>query len=366
MVKMAKLQWVSAAFCSAALCFTSLSVAQTVDIQYLKTKDPELYRRLMAAEQCRQQPQLNQCQTGDIAQQSAVSSAAAEPATPAEAPKAQGKWWYASSYENKGPYPTWLHATQLTADLISMNGNTEGEQFHIELDYFSRINAWTNYLTLIYQKDDVKQSDIVALDTRHYAANYGGRFDVNSTWYGQGGYIVEKDTSQSIDRQQVYYLGAGAHLLNREQMKVNTMLALGRQDDNFINVPGASIGIDSLNYSVAYFVEQLSWSVSKSIHLNQSFSWLYSLEHLPEFNSSLLTDGTSNPACLEPVSNSPDYCITDRLNKSKLEFTLELEYQINAYISLLYNYAYERYNLPWIGVEGTDTTNSLSIRARFQ
>lgn len=364
MTKMAKLQLSSGATFFAALFFISPLAAQTIDIEYLKTKDPELYRKLMAAELCRTEPEHSSCQdkTDTPSPSQAVT---AEAKTAAQTPKPSGKWWYASAYDQQGPYPQWLQAVQVTADLMTMNGNTEGEQFHAELDYFSRVNTWTNYLTLIYEKDDVKQSDVVALDTKHYALNYGGRYDFDPTWYGQGGYIIEQDTSQSIDRQQVYYLGAGAHLIANDKLNLNTMLAVGRQDDNFINVPGASIGIDSLDYSVSYFVEQLSWHISKSISLSQSFSWLYSLESLPDIEASLL-NGAANPQCMEAIANSPDYCIIDRLNKSKLEFTLGLEYQINAYISLLYNYSYERDNLPWIGVEGTDTTNSLSIRASFQ
>lgn len=361
---MAKLQLSSGATFSAALFFTTSLAAQTIDIEYLKTKDPELYRKLMAVEQCRTEPEHSSCQ--DTKPAAVVTAVPEEDKQTEPAEKPQGKWWYASAYDQKGPYQQWLHAVQLTADLMTMNGNTEGEQFHAELDYFSRKNTWTNYLTLIYEKDDVKQSDVVALDTKHYALNYGARYDLDPTWYSQAGYIIEKDTSQSIDRQQVYYLGAGAHLIANDRLNLNTMLAVGRQDDNFINVPGASIGIDSLDYSVSYFVEQLSWHISKSISVSQSFSWLYSLESLPQIDPSVLSGGTANPQCMEPIANSPDYCITDRLNKSKLEFTLGLEYQINAYISLLYNYAYERDNLPWIGVEGTDTTNSLSIRASFQ
>lgn len=294
---MTKLQLGSGATCFAALIFTSPLVAQTIDIEYLKAKDPELYRRLMAVEQCRTEPEHSSCQETKLSSAEAQATSVAE-TPPAQPPKPAGKWWYASSYDQKGPYPQWLQAVQLTADLMTMNGNTEGEQFHAELDYFSRVNTWTNYLTLIYEKDDVKQSDVVALDTRHYALNYGGRYDLNRTWYAQGGYIVEKDTSQSIDRQQVYYLGAGAHLLNSDKLDVNTMLALGRQDDNFINVPGASIGIDSLDYSVSYFVEQLSWHISKSISLSQSFSWLYSLESLPKIEASALS-GAPNPQCME-------------------------------------------------------------------
>ncbi len=362
---MVKLQLSSGATFSAALFFSSSVAAQTIDIEYLKTKDPELYRQLMAVEQCRIEPEHSSCQAAKPAS-AAVSATSATQKPAEEAEKPAGKWWYASAYDQHGPYQQWLHAVQLTADLMTMNGNTEGEQFHAELDYFSRKNTWTNYLTLIYEKDDVKQSDVVALDTKHYALNYGGRYDFDPTWYAQGGYIIEQDTSQSIDKQQVYYLGAGAHLLNSDKLNVNTMLALGRQDDNFINVPGASIGIDSLDYSVSYFVEQLSWHISKSISLSQSFSWLYSLESLPQIDPSVLSGGAANPQCIDLITNSPDYCITDRRNKSKLEFTLGLEYQINAYISLLYNYSYERDNLPWIGVEGTDTTNSLSIRASFQ
>lgn len=359
---MAKLQLGSIALFSASTFFTHSLMAQTIDIEYLKAKNPELYRQLMAVEHCRTQPEHSACK-GTAAAEEQVQTAAVKPGP--KAAKPQGKWWYASAYDDQGPSAHWQHAVQVTADLMTMNGNTEGEQFHVEADYFSRVNTWTNYLTLIYEKDDVKQSDIVALDTRHYALNYGGRYDIDATWYGQGGYIVEKDTSQSLDRQQVYYLGGGAHLITSDKVKLNNMLALGRQDDNFINVPGASIGIDSLDYSVAYFVEQLSWHISQSISINQSFSWLYSLESLPKIAESTLS-GTANPQCISAIANSPDYCIIDRLNKSKLEFTLGLEYQINAYISLLYNYAYERDNLPWVGVEGTDTTNSLSIRASFQ
>lgn len=358
---MAKLHVFSVVTFSASTFFTSSLMAQTIDIDYLKTKNPQLYQQLMAVEQCRTQPE-------HCADDAADKTAAPAPAAKAETPpaKPQGKWWYASSYADQGPVESWQHAVLVTADLMTMNGNTEGEQFHVELDYFSRKNTWTNFLTLIYEKDDVKQSDIVALDKKHYAFNYGGRYDFDARWYGQAGYIVEQDTSQSLDRQQVYYLGGGTHIINSELVDLNTMLAVGRQDDNFINSPEMSIGIDSLDYSVSYFVQQLSWHISRSISINQSLSWVYSLESLPDIEPAFVTGGAANPQCISVIATSPDYCIIDQVNKSTLGFTLGLEYQINAYISLLYNFSYEKDNLPWIGVEGTDSTNSLSIRASFQ
>ncbi|MBU1618664.1 MAG: DUF481 domain-containing protein [Gammaproteobacteria bacterium] len=360
---MAKLHFFYAATLGASAFLSSPLTAQTIDIDYLKTTNPELYQQLMAVELCRKEPENSSCQAALPKKSVAVAPEQHTKAAP-EAQKPRGKWWYDSAYDQDGLNDQWQHAVQVTVDLEEMSGNLDGEQFHVEVDYFSRINTWTNYLTLIYEKDDVKQSGVVALDKKHYAFNYGGRYDFNQTWYGQGGYIIEQDTSQSLDRQQVFYAGAGLHLVGTDKVNLSTMLALGKQQDKFINAE--AVGIDSLDYSVAYFVEQLSWHISQSISINQSISWLHSLESLPEVGSSTLSGGGPNPQCLTAAVPGSAYCIVDNGSKSKLELMLGLEYQINAYISLLYNFSYEKDNMPWAGVEGTDKTNNLSIRASFQ
>ncbi|OGO82124.1 MAG: hypothetical protein A2203_08280 [Chromatiales bacterium RIFOXYA1_FULL_46_5] len=360
---MAKLHFFYAASLGISAVFTSPVIAQTIDIEYLKTKNPELYRQLMAVELCRKEPESSSCQATEKVQSAVVAPEHETKAAPPAA-KPPGKWWYDSSYDQDGPDDQWQHAVQVTIDLEEMSGNLDGEQFHAEVDYFSRIRTWTNYLTLIYEKDDVKQSGIVALDKKHYAFNYGGRYDFDSTWYGQAGYIIEQDTSQSLDLQQVAYAGGGIHLVDTDKVNFSTMLALGQQHNRFIN--SEAVGIDSLDYSVAYFVEQLSWHITQSISINQSLSWLHSLESLPEVGSSSVSGGGANPQCIGAVVAGSQYCIIDYGSKSKLEFILGLEYQINAYISLLYNFSYEKDNMPWAGVEGLDKTNSLSVRARFQ
>lgn len=360
---MAKLHFLYVAALGVSGVFSSPLIAQTIDIDYLKTANPELYRQLMAVELCRKEPENASCQAAGSKKSTAVAAEQGSKATQDTA-KPRGKWWYDSSYDQDGPNEQWQHAVQVTVDLEDMSGNLDGEQFHAEVDYFSRVNTWTNFLTLIYEKDDVRQSGIIALDKKHYAFNYGGRYDFNDTWFGQGGYIIEQDTSQSLDRQQVFYAGGGIHIVDTDKINLSTMLALGKQHDKFLN--SEVVGIDSLDYSVAYFVEQLSWHISQSISINQSFSWLHSLESLPEIGSAMAISGGPNPQCIGSIVAGSDYCIVDNGSKSKLEFILGLEYQINAYISLLYNFSYEKDNMPWAGVEGTDKTNSLSVRASFQ
>ena len=356
---MAKLHFFYRAVVGASAFFCLPSMAQTIDVEYLKKTKPELYQRLMAAELCRKDPENKSCQA-DLQQSPAAATKTKAPSEPAKPP---GKWWYDSSYDHDGPNDDWLHALQLTVDLEEMSGNLDGEQFHTELDYFSRINTWTNYLTLIYEKDDIKQSDVVALDKKHYAINYGGRYDFNDTWFGQVGYIVEQDTTKSLDLQQVLYAGGGIHILDTERVNLSSMLALGRQHDEFIN--SGAVGFDSLDYSVAYLVEQLSWHFTKSISINQSFSWVQSLESLPDVGLATVYGGTANPSCVSASVVGSDYCIIDYGTKAKLEFVLGLEYHVNAYISLLYNFNYEKDNMPWAEVEGTERSNSLSVRARF-
>lgn len=360
---MAKLHLFYAATLGSAAVFSAALTAQTIDIDYLKSTNPQLYQQLMAVELCRKEPKNSACQAA-AAKNTAAVSTEHHTAAAQEAPRPPGKWWYDSAYDQDGPNAQWQHAVQVTVDLETMSGNLDGEQFNTEVDYFSRVNTWTNYLTLIYEKDDVKQSGIVALDKTHYAFNYGGRYDINQTWFGQGGYIIEQDTSQALDRQQVAYGGGGMHLVNTDKVNLTTLLALGQQHDKFIN--DEAVGIGSLDYSVAYFVQQLAWHISQSISISQSFSVLHSLESLPDLAASVGSDGAANPLCINPIVAGSAYCIVDYGSKSKMEFTLGLEYQINAYISLLYNFDYERDNMPWAGVEGTDKTSSLSIRARFQ
>ncbi|WP_337879353.1 DUF481 domain-containing protein [Rheinheimera sp.] len=351
-----------------ALCCCGFSVsaaAQSIDIGYLKQQNPKLYQQLMQIERCRTQAKLPECQAASATSHSTVAAPVAETAAAAETAPPPGKWWFASSYYGGQPKQQWWHVAQLSADLELMDGNVEGEQYDLSANYFSRYAAWTNLLSLIYQKDDVKQSGIVALDTKKSAFNYGGRYDFNQTWYGQLGYIAQQDTSQLLDLQQVLYAGAGAHVVNNQHVTLSTMLAGGYQDDKFVRSQTALTGVSSLDYAVTYAVQELTWKLSDRINLNQSLSWVYSLDDMPEFAPSLAGDAV-NPACLYSFSATASYCVVNEENKSTLQLMLGLEYQISAAISLLYNYSYEKDSLPWLNVKDSDTSNSLSIRATFQ
>ncbi|NQZ06155.1 MAG: DUF481 domain-containing protein [Algicola sp.] len=341
---------------------TSPSQSQTADLEFVKAVDPALYKKLVKIELCRKkQLTAQQCKTN----LQASNTTAEEPTktgTPqqAQVPARPRDWWLSSTYESTAPVKDWFHAIQSNISLVQMTGNLDGSQYNSQINYFSRYQAWTNSLYLGYSKDNIKQSDILVSDRSTRFLHYSGRLDLNSMWFGQFGFIHEQDNTLSIQSKDIPYIGVGAYLKHSPKYKLQMLAAIGNRTEALSSATSAATGQSEFDDKVAYLYQKFSWLVSKELKFNQSFSLLYAMNDQPDFAAIGTTD------CIDTLSDTASYCVKKYGKSGQLTLTLGLEYQLNKYISLIYNLNLEHYNQPLLNDESNNSTHNIGIQASFQ
>jgi hypothetical protein len=329
---------------------------QTTDLEFVKQVDPALYAKLLKIEQCRKKlGSVEQCKK-DRPDSTTVMVKPAPPAAPAK----PSNWWMSSAYDGAAPVKQWSHATQTDVSLNKMNGNIKGSQYTSQINYFNRYDALTNLLSIGYSKDKISQSDTLVSNRRNRFFNYGGRYDFNRTWFAQFGWIHEQDSILSIEDKTVRYFGAGAYLSDTPGRKLNLVVALGTQTDDFAAANVAATGQSEFDYKIAYAYEEFSWVIAKNLMFNQSFSIQSSLDDLAEFAS------IATAQCVDTLSATATYCVQGYDKPSQYKLTMGLEYQLNSFISLTYNLSFDHNNQPLLNDKSTNSSQNIGIRASFQ
>lgn len=339
------------------VCTTSL--AQQADAEYIESVDPQLYQKLLLIENCRKQKISAQLCKQQLNDKAAAETTQITPTTKTE-PETPKNWWLRSAYDPSAPVASWHNAVESDLTLNRLNGNIDGSQYSFNLTFFNRYSAWTNSLALGYSNDKLRQSDQLVYDRDYRLFNYGGRYDLDQTWFGQLGFIREQDSNLSTQYKQVVYGGAGAYLSNTEKYKLYLVTAFGQQHDRLSSYSNEITGLSELNYQVGYVYQEFNWTVSENLRLSLSAGALFSLDDLPEFSP--VSDGN----CKEQLTSDALYCIDDYSNATEYKFNLGLDYSLNQWISLIYRFDYTHNTLPFLEDKSTDSTQTLGIKASFQ
>ncbi len=335
------------------LCLlTSPSQSQTTDLKYIKAVDPALYQKLLKIEQCQKQKK--------TAEQCKTNLTASVTPTQDKAPSKPRDWWNVSAYDDPGLAPQWYHAIQSDASFNKMKGNISGSQYSTKLQYYTRYNAWTNSAYLSYSKDNISQSNVLVSNRRNRLLNFGSRYDLNDTWYAQAGYAHEQDSILSIKDKNIRYIGTGAFLVDSPTVKLNLLMAIGRQTENFSEQTSLVTGQFDFDYRIAYLYQQFDWALSEDLNFNQAFSVVHGMDNLPNFT---VIDTTE---CIETFSEAATYCVEGYNKPTNYKFTMGLEYEINQYISLLYNISINHDSQPLLDDQSNNSSHKIGIRASFQ
>jgi hypothetical protein len=335
------------------LCLlTSPSQSQTTDLEYVKAVDPVLYQKLLKIQQCQKQQQsAEQCKA--TLHGSTVPQQAKAPSKPRD-------WWNVSAFDGPGPLPQWYHGLQSEASLNKMNGNISGSQYSAKIQYYTRYNAWTNSIYIGYSKDNISQSDVLVSNRRNRLLNLGTRYDLGDTWYGQAGYTHEQDSILSIKDKNIRYVGVGAFLGDSPTRKLNLLMAIGRQTENFSEQTSVATGQFEFDYSIAYLYQQFDWALSKSLNFKQTFSIVHGIDDLPNYAS------IDTAQCIETFSEAATYCVEGYNKPNNSKFTMGLEYKFNQYISLLYNISVNHDSQPLLDDQSDNSSHNIGIQASFQ
>ena len=339
------------------LCLlASPSQSQTTDLEFVKAVDPALYQKLLKIQQChKKQLTAEQCKTNLLA--SAAPLPASEQVKP---PSKQRNWWNVSAFDGPGLVPQWYHAIQSDASLNKMNGNISGSQYSAKMQYYTRYDAWTNSAYIGYSKDNISQSNILVSDRRNRLLNLGSRYDFGDTWYGQAGYMHEQDSILSIKDKSIRYIGVGAFLGDSPTHKLNLLMAMGRQTENFSTQTSLATGQFEFDYRIAYLYQMFDWTLTKNLHFKQTFSIVQGMDKLPDYGP------IDTSECIETFSATATYCVKSYDKPNNYKFTLGLEYQFNKYISLLYNISVNHDSQPLLDHQSNNSSHNFGIRATFQ
>jgi hypothetical protein len=347
-----------------------------VEVDYLKKVDPELYDQLLKVEQC-----LLSKKTAAECRVKLNAAATATPATPAtatestvssqqnavapETKKQPLNWWLSSAYSNAAPTKHWSQAVQATFSFNEMDGDLDGSQNSVTLDYITRYDAWTNHISLGHSADEIEQSGVIASDRETNLFSYSGRLDLNKSWFTQAGYTATQDTSLFLQDDRVSYIGGGAYLLNSPKVVLNGFLGLGRTSESFSEANEIQLGLDQFEYNVAYASENITWNISKNLTLSQSLQYFTSLDDVANF-AEAESAGTPNPDCSEKLTSDATFCVSDFGDRDKLYFMLGLQYKINKYVGLSYSFTYSKISQPLVSLGETNTFQTLGLSVNFQ
>jgi hypothetical protein len=351
-------------------------LAQSTDFEYVKKVNPTLYKELLRIEKCQlSQKSTEQCQQegkqgkkiiqlNDEIKLSQINKQVSQ--IKEKAVTKPLNWWLSSAYHgNKTPGLHWNHALQGSLSLSDMNGNLKGNQYSANVNYYTRYKQWTQEILLGYSKDYAKQDGFVALDRQYRKFNYNVLYDVDEDWFGQVGYLIEEDTSLLLEDKNAYYIGVGTHLFSSNKLVLKALLAIGRQKELFSEQNQLATGLDEFNYNLGYSYEKLTWNISKNIIVNQSLELYYSMNKLADFE---LLNGTAgvNESCVETLTESASYCVSDYERRVIVKFSLGVEYRFNQYLSLALNLNFMNNSQPFLTDEPRSSTHNISVIGNFQ
>lgn len=278
----------------------------------------------------------------------ATHPAMAAPASAANEPR---DWWDHSSLMYRSLDPAWRHHVEVQFSATGVSGNDSGHALRGSGKLFSRSNRWTNELVTSLDKRKIVQAG-GALNQRDYKMLQESlRYDLTDKFYTAGGFILERDDVNSIDRRNTVLAGVGYYLLDNPSMRINTFIGLGRLDETYLAPVPSLIGLSGRNSNLVYLYQTFDWQLSQDWSLQQGFRQIRDLDE-----SGRYVPATSGPT---------PYTAAEMVKRYRNVSSLALNYQLSPRSALSFSVESRYDSNPWPDVKGRDTTRRLSLKLMY-
>ncbi|HEY0844907.1 MAG TPA: DUF481 domain-containing protein [Noviherbaspirillum sp.] len=290
----------------------------------------------------------------------AAGATAAAVATPAPRPvpgqatagaPEPGDWWSHSARLYRQIDPAWRHHVELQFSATDLHGNDTGHALRGNGKLFSRSGLWTNELIGSLDKRKIVQAG-GAINQRDYKMLQDSvRYDLTAKLYGSGGFIIERDDVNFIDRRNTLLAGLGYYALDNERMRLNLFAGLGRLKETYLQPVPSLIGIDGRNSNLLYLYETFDWQIAEKWSLQQGFRQIRDLDESGRYTPDPLRPGLyAESEMVKRYRNLSNVTLNYQLSpRSALSFGVERRYDSN----------------PWPDVKSTDTIKRLSLNLMY-
>lgn len=283
----------------------------------------------------------------------AQPAAAARPgeSAAARAPAGPPDWWNHSALLYDRLDPAWRHHVELQFSGTNVNGNDNGFAVRGGGKVFSRSNRWTNELIANVDKRRIAQAG-GALNQRDYRMlEESVRYDLTRKLYASGGFILERDDVNFIDRRTTLLGGLGAYLLDDRKVRVNVFGGLGQLRERYMQPVPALIGLDGRSSGLLYLYETVDWQLAENWSLQQGFRHLRDLRESGEY---------------VPDPRRPGLYVAGRMVRRYRNIaSLGLSYQLSprSSVSVVVESRYD--SNPWPDVRPHDITRRLMLNLQY-
>lgn len=277
---------------------------------------------------------------------------AAAPAMPAAKHDAGPRdWWNHSALLYRDLVPQWRHHVELQFSGATLSGNDSGHAMRGGGKLFSRQNRWTNDLVYSIDKREIQQPGGSLNQRNVQMLSDSVRYDLTSGLYASGGFILERDDVNSIDRRSTVLGGLGYYLLDTPRVRINTFAGLGRLHESYLAPVPALIGIDGRSSPLLYLYQTLDWQLADQWVLQQGF------RHIRDFDDS----GRYGPNPLRPGA----YRVESLVKRYRDVASLSLTYLLSPKSSVTLGLESRFDSNPWPDVRRRDASRRLTLNLMY-
>lgn len=273
-------------------------------------------------------------------------------ATPQQgAPAEPRDWWNHSALLYSTLDPAWRHHAEVQFSATGLNGNDTGHALRGSGKLFSRSKLWTNELIVSLDKRKIVQAGGAVNQRDYKMLQESVRYDLTGKLYAAGGFILERDDVNFIDRRNTVLAGVGYYLLDNQSMRLNAFAGLGRLKETYLAPVPALVGIDGRSSGLLYLYQTFDWQLSQNWSLQQGFRQIRDLDESGSYAPDPTRPGLySATAMVKRYRNVSNLAINYQLSpRSGISLGIESRYDSN----------------PWPDVKSRDTTKRLMLNLMY-
>lgn len=192
------------------------------------------------------------------------------------------KWWLQSSkvdsVENFLIHASGRYSFSRMKGVIS--GNTNSGYVSLVM----RKHVFTNYAVYTHDKMDMSLKSSITLDyatTAHYFTDFVD-VDLSKLFYTQAGFIWEMDDALLIKNRYSIYLGAGLNNVVVKKLKIKTLFAAGRIDQEYI-IPVDDLDVIKEPYTAFYFRQNYAFAIDHNLSLTGQFYYFTNMDDMERY-----------------------------------------------------------------------------------
>ena len=281
---------------------------------------------------------------------SAPEAAPAAPARP-PAPSGPSDWWNHSSLLDAALDPAWRHRAEVQFSATDLSGNDAGHAVRGSAKLYSRTNRWTNELLATIDKRKVAQAG-GGLNVRDFKMMENSlRYDLSPKLYASGGFILERDDVNYIDRRGTALAGLGYYVFDTPTMRLNTFIGSGWLDETYLEPVPTLVKISGRDSGLLYLYQTFDWQITPQWSLQQGFRQI--------------RDFAESGVYLIDPDRPGLYYTSAMVKRYRNVANLALQYQLSPRSSVSLGVEQRFDSNPWPDVKRRDTTRRLMINLMY-